>query len=494
MRDRLALLLAMTMLLGCSATGKNTRTSSGPTLPYHLLIAPTVNESKPADGTTEGTYRGFRVEAGTTSLDKLIVQAIRDQNTFRSVRPLPVLEREEDAVLAAVREQADFILETRVRRRIASYLGRNHLFIPNILLSIAVWPVAWFVRDETYALDLEVEAELRSWSSGIVMHSSVHRVREEKELSDFGRGWLPLSLFRIPGSLDESNWMAVNRSISPDAEAEVAYRVAEILDKEIRKGIGTPEFRQAFTKRYAVVIGISQYKDYAIRNLRFADIDAHSFLDCLEGPEKIPSHNTMLLLNDQATLGKIREAVEKIFALGAGEDDEIIIYFAGYGAWRAGEAYLVPHDADSDRLVRTGFPISDLWGIANRIQGPRVTLIIDAPFVHQFRGRAAAGPRTISFEAELGEFLVRPGRQVLTAGQIGQGCVELEDVGGGLFTHYLIEGLEGKGDRNRDGRVTWEEAARHAGWMVGVHAPLEGKIQSPGYFKTPETLADTQDP
>lgn len=486
LRPLIVLASISAVMAGCSATTEVESPREAEPLPYRLLVAMPENDPVPEEGEGDASD-SFALESDVSSLERSLLQAIRRQGVFQEVSRLPATERGEEGVLHAVREQADFLLETRVLRRVASYVGRNGRFIPNLFLSIFAWPVAWWVKDETYALDLEVEVDLRSWRSGLVMHSSVHQVRVEDDLDDFQRGWMILSLLRVPGALGEENWKSVDRSLAVEAEADVARRVAEVIDKEIRAGVDAPEFQQAFAERYALVIGVSQFRDHGIQNLRFADSDARSFQEYLRGEGRVPPHNTTLLMNDQATLGQIRDALASLFTLGVGEDDEIIIYYAGYGAWREGQAYLLLNDADSDRLAKTSLPLADLWPVSEPTEGPRVTLILDAPFVRRFRGRAASeGADGASLEAALGEFLTPRGNRVLSACRIGEGCMELEDVGGGLYTHYLIEGLEGSGDRNRDGRVTWEEAAAYAGWMVGVHAPLEGKDQQPGYFAATE--------
>lgn len=383
----------------------------------------------------------------------------------------------------AAERGADLVLETRIRRRVASYLGGNGLYVPNLLLWFMAWVPSWWVRDEDYALDLEVEATLRSVHSGMHLYSGVHRIREEERLNDFERGWQLLGIFRVPGSLGRSNWRKVDRSLAPKAESKLALRLVSGIDDSVRAAVGSRERRKAFARRYAVVIGVSRFEDYRIQNIRFADADAREFHEYITKTAGIPAHNARLLLNGQATLSGIREAVAAFRSRGTGEDDEILIYFAGYGAWSDGEASIVPYDADTDRPEETTLSLKELAGLPHG-DGLKLTVILDSPFVTRFQGRAAE-EREIegTLREALGGILTSPGQQVLAACEVGEGCVELEDLGHGLFTYYLIRGLRGEGDRDRDGEITWDEASAYARRMTEEHAPLEGKVQRPGLYR-----------
>jgi uncharacterized caspase-like protein len=47
---------------------------------------------------------------------------------------------------------------------------------------------------------------------------------------------------------------------------------------------------------------------------------------------------------------------------------------------------------------------------------------------------------------------------VLTASKASEVSEEREDLGHGVFTYYLLEGLKGKADADKDGIVTVDEA------------------------------------
>jgi uncharacterized caspase-like protein len=89
---------------------------------------------------------------------------------------------------------------------------------------------------------------------------------------------------------------------------------------------------QAAKNTYALVVGISDYQDPAIPDLRFADKDAEAFGSFLRSKAggSLPESSINLLLNQNATTGKIIAALDGIIS-NAKRGDKAIIYFSGHG-------------------------------------------------------------------------------------------------------------------------------------------------------------------
>ena len=74
------------------------------------------------------------------------------------------------------------------------------------------------------------------------------------------------------------------------------------------------------------------------------------------------------------------------------------------------------------------------------------------------------------------------GKVCLLASRPGQKAMEVEKLGGGLFTHYLLEGLAGAaqgalGERND--RVSVQELGRYLQAVVPEKAGEAGHVQNP---------------
>ena len=219
-------------------------------------------------------------------------------------------------------------------------------------------------------------------------------------------------------------------------------------------------------KIWAVVVGISQYK--AVQPLRYADKDALAFYDYLTQHIGIPKEQITLMVNEHATLTALKRTLGTDLKRKAGEKDTVIVYYAGHGAPEADssagdddglEKYIVPYDADPRDLYTTALPMREIETIFQRLTPERIIFISDSCYSGATAGRtfATASRRAIVSENFLARLSKGKGRIVLSASKASEVSEEREDLGHGVFTYYLLEGLKGKADADKDGIVTVDE-------------------------------------
>lgn len=82
----------------------------------------------------------------------------------------------------------------------------------------------------------------------------------------------------------------------------------------------------------AVVVGISDYQEKDIPDLRFADRDAEAFANYLRSPGggSLSTENLRILTNQQATAGQVIAALTWLLEESK-PGDQAIIYFSGHG-------------------------------------------------------------------------------------------------------------------------------------------------------------------
>ncbi len=215
-------------------------------------------------------------------------------------------------------------------------------------------------------------------------------------------------------------------------------------------------------EKYAVVVGVSRYKDPAIPSLRFADRDAEAMRRFLLSPEGggFAADNVRYLVNEDATLTNVRTALFT-FLTRPRKEDLVLIYFAGHGSPDPNDRrnlYLFPYDAQAFNLGGTAFPMWEMQDVFTRIiKARRIITFTDACHSAGISGEAAGPVRGHNL---VNQYITRYAgegeRAVLTASDISETSREGEAWGGGhgVFTYFLLEGLKGKGDRNGDGTVT----------------------------------------
>jgi hypothetical protein len=227
-------------------------------------------------------------------------------------------------------------------------------------------------------------------------------------------------------------------------------------------------------QRWAVIVGISQYRSADIPQLRYADRDAQEFYNLLttsieEGGVGVPKANVRFLLNDQATSSNVREAITD-FLKQPIEDDLVLIYFAGHGAPdpdRPKILYLLTHDSDLSRLAATSVKMQEIQdALRDYVAAKSVLVFADACHSRGVTGamatRALASPDLVNeFLSELAR--ARGSTMTLSASDVNQLSMEDKRWGGGhgVFTHYLLEGLRGKADFNGDKMVRLGELTQY---------------------------------
>jgi hypothetical protein len=252
---------------------------------------------------------------------------------------------------------------------------------------------------------------------------------------------------------------------------------------------------------YAVIIGIGRYENPRIPTLRYAVADAEAMYAVLTGPAGFSKDKVMLLTDRterKPTLRNIKYALGTFLARAAQRDDTVIIYFAGHGAPEVDQRgieqdglakYLISSDADPDDLFSTAMAMDDLQTIFGRIEAERVVVFIDTCFSGAAGGRTFMSQRTRAVNVDdlfLDRLTRSKGRAIISASRPNELSIELAELGHGVFTYYLTEGLRGAADLNRDGIVSLQELyeylesevvrkARNVGG--NQHPVLKGELQ-----------------
>jgi hypothetical protein len=224
--------------------------------------------------------------------------------------------------------------------------------------------------------------------------------------------------------------------------------------------------------QWAVVVGIGSYENPGIPRLQYSVADADAFYRTLTGPMGLKKENVILLTDRterKPTYKNVKWALGTFLSRAAQKHDTVYIFFAGHGAPEIDprgvegdglSKYLIPQDADPDDLYTTALAMDELQTIFGRIEAERIVVFLDSCYSGAGGGRTFAAKKTRagSVDEQFLERLTRSkGRVIVTASNTREVSVELRELGHGVFTYYLIEGLRGAADLNRDGIVTLQE-------------------------------------
>jgi tetratricopeptide (TPR) repeat protein len=248
---------------------------------------------------------------------------------------------------------------------------------------------------------------------------------------------------------------------TPPDRQERDLKVEKLEKPKTAPGEPAPARAASIPRSYALVIGISAYQNLGpAQQLHFAERDADSIYSILISPEggNFRAENVHKLAGSRATLANVRRELEQWLPGAAKEDDRVLIYFAGHGFVFGGHGYLAPYDFDVKQPEATGYPMESLGRvIGTSIKAKWKVLLTDS---------CHSGAITPETKPELvnGKLLsLDPSLFSLTASRDREQSLESPDLGGGhgVFTYYVVKGMEGAADENRDGIVNADELAEY---------------------------------
>ncbi len=240
---------------------------------------------------------------------------------------------------------------------------------------------------------------------------------------------------------------------------------------------------------YAVVIGISQYREEAIPKVPYAVKDAEAIAQMLERQAGIPKTHIRLLTDAKATGNDLR-TVEDWLKLRVKPESTVYVYYAGHGTPnpKTGEAYLVPWDGNPDYPSGL-FPLNDLYAALSKLPAKDVVVLLDACFSGaQGRSVLAKGARPMVISVE--NPLLASGKVIVLAASTGnQISSDYDKAGHGLFTHAVLTGLHGAADKDKNGLVTLKELYPYVREQVAMKAVEElNREQTPVLLPGEEAL------
>ena len=242
--------------------------------------------------------------------------------------------------------------------------------------------------------------------------------------------------------------------------------------------------------KIALIIGIENYE--GITKATYANLDAKYFNEYTRQVFGVKNENIKLLIDDDATLTKTNVALYKWLAgkIRANQTD-LIIYFAGHGlATNDGkELYFLPQDGDPDLLKRTAISRTELFKEIVNLEPKSVTMFLDTCYsgVSREEETLLATARPIRIVAD-NEGEIPDNFTIFSASQLNQISSGLKGAKHGIFSYYLMKGLEGKADTNKNKEITNGELLAYMDQNVSQKALELGRQQNPSLAGNPDQV------
>jgi uncharacterized caspase-like protein len=218
---------------------------------------------------------------------------------------------------------------------------------------------------------------------------------------------------------------------------------------------------------FAVVVGISDYKILNANSgdLRYAKSDAVKFVNFLKTRKggSISASNMHFLSNSNATKANILEALN-IFA-NANDNDKVIFYFSGHG----NQLGFIPYDVSNENINS----IISYKEIKNAFKNSDASIKICYADACMSGTMKENKNETIHYETK------NTNVAMILSSRASQNSVESFRASGGVFTYFLLKGLNGDADVDHNNIVTIKELFKFMKPSIRKNTPNK---QSPVFY------------
>lgn len=279
---------------------------------------------------------------------------------------------------------------------------------------------------------------------------------------------LGLTLYRPQRSMQEL-------VVSAKSIKNAADQAPSALTADIARDIPTAESENS--DAVAVIIGNRSYRS-GTPQVAFALNDAlltRRYVEQTLGyrPGNILYLEDATLTNMNVIFGDRNNASGRLADLVKKGRSDVFVFYSGHGAPDPNEqrGYLMPVDADPDRLSLTGYSLDVLYSNLAELEARSVTVVLDACFT----GATGGGDMLIAQASPIGIRINDP------SALLGDSAVVITASGGqqiaswypekrhGLLTYYFLKGLAGSADLTGDGSITAGEMNR---WLNDINDGL----------------------
>jgi len=214
-------------------------------------------------------------------------------------------------------------------------------------------------------------------------------------------------------------------------------------------------------KSAALVIGISGYQHLS-KGLKYAESDAKIAKDYLKDVIGVPGENIKIFTGQDATKSRIEAEINR---LSERKPESVFLYFAGHGIFdqknpASGNPFIVPYDADLDYGNDTLISLKDIVSKLEDSGASEIAVILDSCFSGE--GGIGSEKQLLAKRAIAIEPVLDYRKTLILSAATGrQMAGEFEKTGNGYFTYYLLLGLKGEADKDRDGAVTDTELCEY---------------------------------
>jgi uncharacterized caspase-like protein len=231
----------------------------------------------------------------------------------------------------------------------------------------------------------------------------------------------------------------------------------------------------------AIIIGVERYK--RVPNADFSSRDAKVFYDYARRGLGVKQENIKLLIDEKADAPEILASIKNWLPTRVNRGtSHVYVFYSGHGlpSQDGGTLYFLPHEANQDMLERTAISQKEVFEAVADLVPRAATFFIDSCYSGLTRTGAAILPGARPIQVVPRQSLSIPKNfTVLSASAPDQVSSSSPELQHGIFSYYLMRGMEGEADLNKDRHITVLEMEQFLSEHVFKRAKAMGRNQQP---------------
>ena len=233
----------------------------------------------------------------------------------------------------------------------------------------------------------------------------------------------------------------------------------------------------------AIIIGIEKYQ--RVTKAEFSNSDAQLFYDYSIRALGVKPENIKLLIDEAADDVDILSAFKNWLPLKVKKNTtDVYVFYSGHGlpSDDGKSLFILPYGTEKNFIERTAINQQELITALQNAQPKSVTMFIDSCYSGQTRGGETliASARPVSVKTSASTY---PSNfTVISASAPDQLSSSSPDLKHGIFSFYLMKGMEGDADLNNDGKITIGEMQEYLIDHVGRQAMALNRVQNPQLY------------
>jgi uncharacterized caspase-like protein len=171
----------------------------------------------------------------------------------------------------------------------------------------------------------------------------------------------------------------------------------------------------------------------------------------------------------------------------------VYLFFSGHGyiSHLNGDFLFLPYDVDMDLIDRTSLRQSEIFKLINDVGPQKAIIFVDSCF----SGFSKAGSKLVQNSRPLAlvpsHEIRHENINIITASQANEISFSSDSLKHGIFSYFLMKGLEGNADLDGNKAITLGELHSYLEREVPRFASTLNKVQNPNLLGNPSiTLID----